>query len=917
MPGREMVIFRKILFPKVIRKLQVCLVFFFFLLFSAKAQQAGDLLPLTNVNLSFLESLVKTGIDSVRQAHGLTILRNDSILFVAAKYHADYLDTLQDISHFEKNRPDKYAPVDRVHYFGGTDYSVGENVLCTYSYTELTDKHDPPGTPPHENRTYEELAHDMVMIWVHSPPHYKNMLTPAYEFTGLAVAYDPAKKCFYGVQVFGSLPYYKADTAFHAFFPYDTIRPKIINSFENVSHIPHSEIHAWGLKDPLDSAKTCTSCWGDDFRTGGTTLNVKNGNIIFETKDVELIKQLIDNKKDGFVAEIVTYKPFDCGNPQYYEKASRRNGQCIYNGKILKPKYRKQLKHGFKKKTRHHLLQRIRLAHEKTAGKNGFRSKWKTWHAEMKYPFDAETYSVSLGKIPKDIEGYYELNVLLIQKKQVCRVMHFTDFCGNDWMINPVFIEPLDLPDDTLAFENKKRTYNFTVPFEQSNYNYKQKDIQPFLDSLQFTRFKITSATVSAFASVEGSEALNKKLQEQRANSIISAMQASVADSFAFSVVTDENWAIFEKQLKSVPAFSIFKGKSHEEIKKLLEDTNLVNKLDPWLSKQRYAKITLQLDVFIYPDSDWAWVKPTNDRWTDSLVKTKNKRFLDSLDRLQNFYFGLARSGKIDTTLLREFQWPAGTLFDTLAYNHAWLLKDIRAYKDSAANDKAFYGACVRRINANKEKPYWPAVFGMLNEYMKYWEADKTIDGSDPAIILEWIGVAKKISPDTIFKTLDSLEWKWNYNAVPYYETKGKKYENLAINAMAGIYHYWDIAGINDSIALRLCDYFIFHNQIDWALSILQPFALKENPDHKILMQYIRMSYRHVEEDGHFDEYYALIKKASGYLTHDEWCSMFVGPCNISFQVFDSEKLRNDYCEECAGWKNYARDPSQWRLEKK
>jgi hypothetical protein len=81
------------------------------------------------------------------------------------------------------------------------------------------------------------------------------------------------------------------------------------------------------------------------------------------------------------------------------------------------------------------------------------------------------------------------------------------------------------------------------------------------------------------------------------------------------------------------------------------------------------------------------------------------------------------------------------------------------------------------------------------------------------------------------------------------------------------------------------------------------------------LMQYIRLTYAHVEEDREFDNYYNFIAWAKTYLTHEEWCSMFVGPCNISFQLFDSEKARNLYCEECSEWKNYAKNPTQWKAK--
>ncbi|MGL4595915.1 MAG: hypothetical protein ACRCYO_00210, partial [Bacteroidia bacterium] len=89
-------------------------------------------------------------------------------------------------------------------------------------------------------------------------------------------------------------------------------------------------------------------------------------------------------------------------------------------------------------------------------------------------------------------------------------------------------------------------------------------------------------------------------------------------------------------------------------------------------------------------------------------------------------------------------------------------------------------------------------------------------------------------------------------------------------------------------------------------------------PHHGCLMQYLRMTYVNVQEyPNYFPDYYKQLCWARTVLTHEEWCSLFVGPCNISFQVFDSEAMRNIYCEECAGWPNYARDPSKWKKAEK
>ena len=77
------------------------------------------------------------------------------------------------------------------------------------------------------------------------------------------------------------------------------------------------------------------------------------------------------------------------------------------------------------------------------------------------------------------------------------------------------------------------------------------------------------------------------------------------------------------------------------------------------------------------------------------------------------------------------------------------------------------------------------------------------------------------------------------------------------------------------------------------------------NPE--ILAYYLKVRYRHPEEfpnAGYVDELldsYSILSKA-------QWCQLFVGPCNISFQIFDDERIRNLYCKECSDKKNFAQD---------
>jgi hypothetical protein len=348
----------------------------------------------------------------------------------------------------------------------------------------------------------------------------------------------------------------------------------------------------------------------------------------------------------------------------------------------------------------------------------------------------------------------------------------------------------------------------------------------------------------------------------------------------------------------------------------MLEDTALAHKLEPWLAKERYAFIKLDLQIFTYPSAECKWLEKKIAAWPDSLLQSKNRAFLDSLNRLQNFYYRAIIAGKADTACIHKLTWPADKIFDTLAYNHAWMRLYLANTDSTKKANLLFYSACVSRVSNNKTDLYWPCVYAMVNQYLFLWDKPGFINRDDLEKIHSWIDSLKIYAPDSMRNITDSLELEWHYKAVPYYEAKGKKYEGRVAHSLFSIYRYWNAGRLNDSIALKLSNYLIEHNQPGLGLATLQPWALLPAPDHNVLMQYIRLTYAHVEEDRNFDEYYNFIVWANTYLTHEEWCSLFVGPCNISFQLFDSEKTRNLYCEECSEWKNYAKDPGKWKVKK-
>jgi uncharacterized protein YkwD len=157
----------------------------------------------SHFDFALMDHFVKIRIDSVRHAHKLHPLLNDSLLYRAALDQAVYLQTRKEISHTQPVKK-KANPMNRAQYYGARYPMIGENVVRIFAFDRMTDNRNSKKYVTVQ--TYVEAAEQMVEGWVHSPPHYKNMLTPEFDITGVSVRFNAADHTLTGVQVFGQAP---------------------------------------------------------------------------------------------------------------------------------------------------------------------------------------------------------------------------------------------------------------------------------------------------------------------------------------------------------------------------------------------------------------------------------------------------------------------------------------------------------------------------------------------------------------------------------------------------------------------------------------------------------------------------------------------------------------------------------------
>lgn len=327
---------------------------FFFNIFclSIYAQDANSTVDLANLDENLLEQLILQKINAHRATKDLSTLHTDQILAQAAQNQSDFQAKIKRLNHFQ---PSKIManPARRVFFYEGTHSTVGEN--CAF-------------VPLLDNSSYETLAEQFYQGWLNSPPHYKNMITPDYAFSGIrfkADTIDGGKIRLFGTHVFGGV------TSL---------------AVEGIS-VPKD---AYGIL-PKKEAFCKKELGRFDFITElmASYVFFREDTLFIGYSNLEEFKELISHSTDGLAVDIVARQQFPC------KGANRTNGVAPYQGAMLRPILRTEL-----------------LQNNRTKNQNRLISP--------------------LAVIPSELKGNYQFNIITIKKKCACKNSHYLSIPHND-----------------------------------------------------------------------------------------------------------------------------------------------------------------------------------------------------------------------------------------------------------------------------------------------------------------------------------------------------------------------------------------------------------------------------------------------------------------------------------------------------
>lgn len=781
--------------------------------------KAKDTVKANEFNEDLLCELVLLEMNDYMDSMGFEGFENMGFLEKVAE---DYAEIMAEEGRATTNyRGPKKDVASRLEYFGGS--GIGHELVMRYTLKGREDYY-----------TYEELASNIMLKWANSTRTQRELAKEKFYFAGLGAKIGERNRKVYVSFMMGN-HYTKNNDAFRVDemeYPYTG-----------------NKIWMWWVHGyDYRSCRKCTRYFPDivDLQKG---LYIDDqGRIMFKYNDLRKFKRLIRSTKDGLAVDIVQKSQFNqCGTSNFVDYSK------INRGIITKRVWRNK------------------LYRKNEAPAEGRRERVKK-------------LDVPLGEFPEalNVEDC-ELNLVIIKNRHVCYNIppSFVYDAGYEYSQRIDLLADTVVPDGVPRYIPRatKNVLKFRIPFEKNKAEYKREDIDPVVKALNEPDFIIDKVHVAAYSSIEGSETRNIKLQQQRAESIIEALQEAQNESIIDSVSTDENWELFQKDVQGTKYEKLAKMK-YLKAQKYISDNKLARKLEPILQNHRFADVTIWVTYDISGDKEEKYVlKQFNDR-------IKEDKLNEALS-IQKYMFDQIVDGNYSAEAVSGMQIPEGKRFAGLNMNKIWLTKYV--------NDDPLDSTYCEQVNDlyalvedNNPYIYYNHVYcGVVLDNIK----DEYVreDIQDQIDYLYDMPLTKK--------TVDLLNVEMQYRIMDEYKDSLGMDEPIVQQSLERIKRIINFDQVTWQNSLKLASIFINHADYEYAFDLLDPFIDDERVFPELLFTYISLCSK-VDHKIHSNRLVYALQRAKD-LDEKRFCELFKGEDSFSAQVFANKKIKAMYCETC------------------
>jgi len=594
------------------------------------------------------------------------------------------------------------------------------------------------------------------------------------------------------------------------------------------------------LKDP--DPRKCKNC--DKFKDAEALRNgltVENGKVYLYYNNIKLLKRLLKKSSDGLAVDIVQKDQYSKEDYNIMDNSIRNKGVML---KVMK---------------KDKLFSKNLIKPDNPKKKNQKVNKLK----------------VEMGKFPVAIKGPYEMNLLIVQDGIVCKTVlrSYTEYVDQE---SSTPVEMLPMPESLEArkppFEPRSESslLNFTVPFEKNKFEFKKEDIQPFIDALQEPDFIIDGLYIYAYSSIEGDSNANNKLQRKRAESVVKVLQQMQQTKISPTIVTNDSWNLFVLEMEDGKYDHLTKMKKGEAIKTINHTKGMAEELEPFLSKQRFAQIVMDVTYDISGSKEEKFSVVQFNR----AVKGGNTR---QAYRIMDYIANKVMEKKYAEESFEKMQIPPeniGLRMNKIYYQYLLGGKVV--------NDEEYNGVMeLLKADAGNTILKYNALYCKI-------AADSTI-GDKAAQAEMQVKIDELYKTDLAKKVVDGLNIEWQFKIMDALDTlDGAEAQREA--CIEKIKSFYDFKNATWQNAVKLSYAFARAKDYKFAANILEPYLDKKQ--EKVLYAYVSIA-SHVPEK-FFSHKFANALNEIKTRNKEKYCKLFGEPF-MSFQVLDNPAIKKEY----------------------
>ncbi len=671
-----------------------------------------------------------------------------------------------------------------------------------------------------ENFTYLNVATDFLLPILNHPKNSLVLLNRKWSMTGIGIGFDKNNKNMYISAVFGNA---------RSLNPSATRRKELPVPFT---------IKKYGLKGY--DKKKCKKCdQAKNLELLHEGLTVKDGYIYFEHKDYKALRRLIGKSKDGLAVDIVFTEQYKCGDENIVDN------NLVNRGVMTK-----------------------RIFIKKIIGNNENEDK------------KSKALSVRLAQLPEEVTGDYELNLLIIKDKSVCRSIQKVYIEKNP----SEYVEKLTFHPDTISIKTTSNyvpvaetaQLTFKVPFAQNKSTYNPEDIEPFIKALNEPQFIINQMTITAYSSMEGNDKDNAELQKKRAESIQSAIKRRQKGNITNNILTSDSWEMFKKDVTTTK-YADFATMTPEEVKGKLTG-KVLKDLEPILAKHRFASIVMDITY----DVTGSYEQP--------FVINKYNKLLEKGDvanafAVQKYIVKAVQSGKYNSKVAKEMKKPGNEKrFLPLISNYYYIqnfFRDIN--EDMLTNVKP-----LSSLDPQNEFAYFnKMVCDVMNTEISSEAIMRDLQGNvDKAYSSKNIEKKHldKLNLELQFKILEFADTSVSQSMMTAAEQTYEKIKQIALG----------LEKVTWQNAYKLASIFISYGDYRYAITLMDPFIDNPNVTNDFIFTYFSLlSHR---EEFYLTPSFSIMAKRCLEADKARFCNVM---SKFSIQVMENGEVKKLYCKEC------------------